>query len=446
MAKKTSSRTRKTPEDKPSQTEKPDTISDATDETDAKAKQESSSIGMEETVSDTAPQDNSGNDTTGTEPVSENSAPEETSPADENPSTDATEETEAEAASVEDATIDADVDNEAVPESEKTPIVQEKTVIQKASPLPLVLGGVAAGAVGFAAAMFGLDNGSTARDQLRAQIKTQSQTIEALSATVEGFQQAPDLTPVESSLSDLEVAVTGLNGRLETSQDLLEDIEARLTAVEKQPVTSGASEAAVAAYERELDALRETMAQERAEIEAMIEEARTTEDTAEEAAQAAMQRAAITRIQTALDTGAGFAGAVADLEQTGVTVPDVLATSAETGVPSLSALQQSFPDAARDALAVSRRLAAESGDNSGFSAFLRSQLGARSLEPREGNDPDAVLSRAEAALREGRLNDALAEIEALPEEGRAELSAWSAQATQRLEAVSAAQELSETLN
>ena len=68
------------------------------------------------------------------------------------------------------------------------------------------------------------------------------------------------------------------------------------------------------------------------------------------------------------------------------------------------------------------------------------------MEPREGNDPDAVLSRAEAALREGRLTDALAELEALPEEGRAELSDWAGQAANRLAAVNAAQSLSETLN
>ena len=78
--------------------------------------------------------------------------------------------------------------------------------------------------------------------------------------------------------------------------------------------------------------------------------------------------------------------------------------------------------------------------------FIRTQLDARSLEPREGDDPDAILSRAEAATQQGRLTDALAEIEALPDVARAELSDWAAQATRRLEAVAAAQQLSEELN
>jgi hypothetical protein len=51
-------------------------------------------------------------------------------------------------------------------------------------------------------------------------------------------------------------------------------------------------------------------------------------------------------------------------------------------------------------------------------------LNARSLEPREGDDPDAVLSRVEAAARAGDIAAALAEIEALPEVAREPLADW----------------------
>jgi hypothetical protein len=79
-------------------------------------------------------------------------------------------------------------------------------------------------------------------------------------------------------------------------------------------------------------------------------------------------------------------------------------------------------------------------------AFLRAQLGVRSLEPREGDDADAILSRAEAALAEGRLGDALAEIETLPEGARAAMSGWAAEATARRDALAAAEALSAELN
>jgi len=77
---------------------------------------------------------------------------------------------------------------------------------------------------------------------------------------------------------------------------------------------------------------------------------------------------------------------------------------------------------------------------------LQRQLGARSVEPREGNDPDAILSRAEAALINGHLPQALAEIAALPDEAQAEMGNWVTLATIRAAALSAAAALAQSLN
>lgn len=74
------------------------------------------------------------------------------------------------------------------------------------------------------------------------------------------------------------------------------------------------------------------------------------------------------------------------------------------------------------------------------------QLGARSVTPREGDDPDAVLSRAEAAVVDGQLDAALAEIAALPETARAEMAGWEAAAAKRLSAMRAAETLAQSLN
>jgi hypothetical protein len=56
-----------------------------------------------------------------------------------------------------------------------------------------------------------------------------------------------------------------------------------------------------------------------------------------------------------------------------------------------------------------------------------------------------VLSRAEAAVRDGRLADALAEIAALPEDGRSAMADWAARAENRQGAVVAAGDLAQTL-
>ncbi len=70
-----------------------------------------------------------------------------------------------------------------------------------------------------------------------------------------------------------------------------------------------------------------------------------------------------------------------------------------------------------------------------LTGFLRAQLGMRSLRPREGNEPEAILARAEAALQEGDLARALAELDSLPPAGLEAMASWRAKAEQRLAAL-----------
>jgi hypothetical protein len=110
------------------------------------------------------------------------------------------------------------------------------------------------------------------------------------------------------------------------------------------------------------------------------------------------------------------------------------------GLPTLAALQSAFPSTARAALA-----AAPPPEDAGAGArlidFLRSQTGARSLAPRAGADTDAILSRAEAAVRQGDLAAALAELAALPPGPAAAAARWRAQAEARLAALAALADL-----
>jgi hypothetical protein len=69
--------------------------------------------------------------------------------------------------------------------------------------------------------------------------------------------------------------------------------------------------------------------------------------------------------------------------------------------------------------------------------YFKSQTGVRSLTPREGPEPDAVLSRAEAALQAGDLTAALTELQALPEAGQSAIAPWRSRVEQRLAAQSA---------
>jgi hypothetical protein len=81
----------------------------------------------------------------------------------------------------------------------------------------------------------------------------------------------------------------------------------------------------------------------------------------------------------------------------------------------------------------------------GIGGFLTRSLGVRSVAPREGNDPDAVLSRAEAAVNAGDLSAALNELDTLPEEAQAVMADWRAAADARVSARTAADALAQRL-
>ncbi|MRX49647.1 hypothetical protein GI374_04135 [Paracoccus sp. S-4012] len=150
-------------------------------------------------------------------------------------------------------------------------------------------------------------------------------------------------------------------------------------------------------------------------------------------AQRAETAAAVARLETALAEGGSTAEAAAALDAAGVETP---ALPAE--IPSLAALRAGWDDAARAGLAAAREAGAETSSGGGFAGFLRAQTGARSVAPREGGDADAILSRAGAAVTQGDIPAALAELQALPEPAQAAMADWIAQAQARAAAEAAA--------
>jgi hypothetical protein len=115
------------------------------------------------------------------------------------------------------------------------------------------------------------------------------------------------------------------------------------------------------------------------------------------------------------------------------------------GVVSLIVLQRQFPVAARAALKLARQ---ENGPQEGESrilAFLKTQLGVRSLKAKDGASADAILSRALAAVARGNLELALSEVAGLPASSKAPLQVWSKAAGRRLRVLTALQKLSNAL-
>ena len=330
--------------------------------------------------------------------------------------------------------------------------------------MPMLLGGVLSGAVGFGAASYYFMNRPSEVEQNLAKVQAtqenQQAALKDVTAQVSGLPEA--VAKAQTALADLSKVSNSKDESLSAGlSDLaakLQDIDARLTTLEKRPVAEGAmtSEAA-AAYERELQTMRDLLATQRADIEKLAAEATAriegvaqqaaeAEKSAEQTAKATAVKVAVAQLQSALDNGGGFEATVTNLAEAGVDVPQVLKDAAKGGVPTLLDLQETYPQAARAGLAASVKATTGDGVGDKIGAFFRSQVGARSLAPREGDDPDAVLSRAEAALGKGDIAGVIALVGALPEEGQAVMAGWVKQAETRLQAVEAVRALADSLN
>ena len=383
--------------------------------------------------------------------------------------------------SAEAAPFEDTLDVAAAPPAEPQ-VVRETVVERKGGFVPMLLGGVVAAGLGYAAGAYPdlpfIGSQSAEEDpfvtQTLAALRDQDGRIVALAKRADATDDAiaaVDLGPLGTSVTGLETGLGALKTDLTETQaqltglgTLITDLDRRLTTLEKQPLKDAVSPETVAAYERELEALKAQVTAQQAdllaaqkeqqaamdaarkEVEAMAARARASEQSAEARAKLAASRAALADLTTRARDGQPYADPLAVLTGNGVDVPAPLVEGAEEGLPTASALISSFPDAARDALAAARASGADGAEAGSVAGFFRSQLGARSVTPREGDDPDAVLSRAEAALRGGDLDTTLTEIESLPETARAEMSDWVAQATLRRDALAAAADLSQQLN
>ena len=320
---------------------------------------------------------------------------------------------ETEAVTAEDAvqpTPKIEVKLDPAPASEPLPPVEPVVVKRGGGFVGGVLGGLIAAGAGYGVAQY-VPNGWPLQDMsgFEAALNAQKQATDALAAN----QSAPDMTAINTALAS---------------------IEGRVAQLESRPTAEAVPTAALDELKAEIDALKLGPAQvvDAAAVQAMMQEAQAAADQIKAEAEAVSTKAsaklALAQLQAAVDSGAPFSAALAAFPD----APAVLTDAAEAGLPSLNALRDSFPEAARAAINASLR--ANMGDSWSDRAtnFLRAQTGARSTAPHEGTDADAILSRAEAALAVGDVNTALTEVSALAEPAMAEMADWRALAQQRL--------------
>lgn len=319
-------------------------------------------------------------------------------------------------------TAEADVAPEPAP---PTPAPEPAPEPNKSGFMPLLLGGVIAAGLGYAVPTYLMPQENAAVVALQGQVaalETSVAEADARAAEAQGQAQTasdaaaaivvPDVAPLEQTAADLAAQ--------------LAQLEARIAALEARPVgdDSGITEGdfadlrALLAEQQAASAALTADMQRMASLQA--EGLANAETEALNAARAAQTAAALQVVRTALETGEPFETALDALDN----VPDALSAVAADGVATAESLQTAFPDLSRASLAAARSAAAEGDAAGSILAFVQKQVGARSVTPREGDDPDAVLSRAEAAVGAADWGTALTEIASLPEAAQAPLAEW----------------------
>jgi hypothetical protein len=348
----------------------------------------------------------------------------------------------------------------------------DRVVVERRGGLiPGLVGGVIAVAGFLFAAPYILPEGMrpvTSLAPVESRIETQAERIETLAAQVGEATAALEARPSQDDLAgigeridavqaDLEARLAELSNAIADLEQRDEELIARIDEAERAPLEDATDPEVVAAlesYSREVESLRAEVESQTQANRRLIEEAAAATAEAQAAAEAEAEAAAaraemvarqqaLVDVQEALDAGAPFAEPLSRLSD--MDVPEALSSVAEEGVPTLAALQADFAAPAREALEAARRSApgGEAGDR--VLTFLQTQLGIRSLEPKDGDSADAILSRAQAAAREGDLMRAVEELRNLPEPALSEMQTWIDRAMSRAEATAAADALAASI-
>jgi hypothetical protein len=320
------------------------------------------------------------------------------------------------------------------------------TAPRRAGFAPLLLGGVLAAALGAGAALYvfpdGLGQNGAIDTELAALDARMAQALSQMESRLEDrlpADLAPEIASLAHRLNALEAA-PGTEGLVQDLAAQLDAMEGRVSVLQPpadlEASVQAAAEAAIqAALETRIDAaisaaLSETLSAQddrAAQIEAAEAQLARNRDLFE-------RRSALAELNAAAQSGAPAPDALERLSALGIETSALAALS--SGLPTLAILQSGYAPAARAALAAAPL--PDANDPVGrLTGFLRGVTNARSLAPREGEDTDAILSRAEALLRLGDLDGAIAEIDTLPEGPTMAMAEWRTMAEIRRDTLAA---------
>lgn len=269
---------------------------------------------------------------------------------------------------------------------------------------------------------------TTLISELEQKLSNVQTELMILSSSVETLNPSEKLKLLDDEISEAFREIEQINSRLL-------ELSERTDVLEVRPMKDMASGEIVEQHSKELQVLKETLLDQQENMQKITVEAEKKENLAKEAAQEAQLFLVISRLSAAIENGHSYTAELADLiAASNAEIPEFLHLYAETGLTTNIELREQFPIVARKALS-SARIEGQESQGGTFIDYLKTQLNARSVTPREGMSTDAILSRAEAAIEDGRLAEALAELRALDSNAFTQMGVWIEKAEARLAAV-----------
>lgn len=262
-------------------------------------------------------------------------------------------------------------------------------------------------------------NSGGEESNLSGQIESLLANDRRLDSKLDSLQsETADLTTLPGELERIFLRIQQAETKIDTLSNLTADnSDSQMNLANEQKLS--AMESDLIRIEKETASALDSA---RKEIAALDSEIRTSLDSA-------ATRIAYSRIFDAIYSGRSYSELLADVDWVQPNQSETLAYYAETGIKSLEELEDLFLDRARKTL---KGAQIEGDSEQGVTTFLKSLVVVRSLSPQEGNDVGSILSRAEAALNDGRLRASLNLVSSLPENSRQSMKEWSDAVVSRL--------------
>ena len=285
---------------------------------------------------------------------------------------------------------------------------------------------------------------------LPSRVTRLEESINALAETAKEGGSVPDAAALDAKIGDLEQKLQGkidsaLAAQQAASTTDLKDVQKALEALKAK--LGALAEAHLAGDTSDLAPQLTTLDQRIAKLEAALPELSTAIDRSAASAKSGAAAIAFANLRNAVAPGRPYAAELAALKSL---IPDpgdlgALPLHADTGIPTTAALAGILTKLAETS-AAPPPAPAETSILDSMVASAKSAVSIRRIgADTTGDEPAAVLARAEAALSQGDLAASIKEVESLPAPARDAFAGWLDDAKARASANDSLSKLESTV-